>query len=488
MTEKAKIKANLANMLTYIGQLYRNPRDALKEYVSNDIDRYVELRNQGQALNGKCRVQLLLNPHTVIIRSHSQAGQDKTGLKNMMERVADSMKIGMGVPQIGRLAIGIFAFNQFASKVTFLSKPSVDQPTWKLTLVRNSDEYELEESLKRERLSEPGMDVIISGLFFDPTRLRSSLSPNLLSKYLSEWYDFYIREGTLDLRIVAKGQEYEVEPLTIDLPEVGVAFRMVLLKGNQSNVIKTKLWFDPSGTARVAIRNAGVPIVEDMRRLDEIKLGFQQTVYASGFLSGVIDTDFLKPLPARTGFEINEDFKNMLDWFEQIEPSLKSEVDEHRLELELKHLENIKDKAKKIAMEILDLEPFQQLELLGGMKRSRQAATVHGVHKGGKETGAKSIKEGDKSSKQSLTFQYVEQPLSDKWTHSQFDRVHGKLILNTLNPNYEVAISKGQKVLTKYATLLIGKETIGCNDHTRGADYYLEKLLAYTFAVESKIC
>ncbi len=486
MPEKRKIKANLPNLLTYIGQLYRNPRDAVKEYVSNAVDRYIELRSQGHVQNGQCHIQLILTSHSVIIRSHSQAGQDRQGLRTMMQNVADSMKINLGVPQIGRLAIGIFAFNQFASRAELLSKADKDGPTWKLTLMRNSDEYELEESLKREALPEPGMDVRISGLLFDPTRVRSSLSPPLICRYLAEWYDFYIREGMLDIVVIAKGQQHPVLPPEIDLPPVGQQFSHVLLKGDPNRGIATRLWFEPSGTGHVALRNSGLPIVEDMRRLDEVKLGFQHTVYASGFLSGVIDIDFLRPLPARTGFEMDDNFNAILDWLDEIEPSLKREIEEYRLESEIKQLEGIKDKAKQMAMEILNLEPFQQLELLGGRKRQRRKNTEQKVvHAKGKETGKRSGEGGNKPASQGLRFLFKEEPLADKWVHSHFDAVRGQLICNTANPNYK--IMKSEKAKLRYSTLLIGKETIGYNDKTKQTDYYLEKLLAYLFAVEAKL-
>ena len=77
MAEKGKIKANLSNLLTYIGQLYRNPKDAVKEYLSNCIDAWLEARASGQ-VNGYCDVSIHLTPGRVMVQSHSQPGKDRS--------------------------------------------------------------------------------------------------------------------------------------------------------------------------------------------------------------------------------------------------------------------------------------------------------------------------------------------------------------------------------------------------------------------------
>ncbi len=485
MAEKGKIKANLGNLLGYIGQLYRNPRDALKEYVSNVIDRWVETRALGKH-DGNCNVSILLTQHKVVIKSHSQPGQDRKGLKKMMEQVAESIKPTLGVPQIGRLAIGIFAFNQIGTKAVFYSKWQHGEPTWKLTLEKSSDGYEIEETPKHEALESAGMDVVITGLAQDPTRPRAALNPQFLSKYLAEWFDYYLREGTLELTIATKEQTWKVEPPPIRLPAVAEGFKDICVKGDLSKPLRCNFWFDPSNQGRIALRHQGVVIIEDMRRIDELHAGFGETIYASGNLRGVIDADFLNPLPARTGFEMNADWMVFMSWLETMEPSIRKEVEEHQLEQEIQRIEAVKDEAKRLAEEILEQEPFQQLELLGGMRRRRSKKQMQKTNPPGKETGTRVKKKtGDKRSLTGLRFNFMEVPLDDIWRHSIFET--GLLKVNTRNPNYIQWVAKGiKKRAIQYIALLVGKETVAFNDKTGSADYYLEKLLAFSLALESK--
>ncbi len=486
MSEKGKIKANLANLLTYIGQLYRNPKDAVKEYLSNCIDAWLEARMSGQ-VNGYCDVSIHLTPGRVKLQSHSQPGKDRKGLKEMMTRVAESAKPMLGVPQIGRLAIGIFAFNQIGTKAIFYSKRGAGEPTWKLTLTKNSDEYQIEQAPKRESLETPGLDVVISGLSHDPTRPRAALTPGALVKYLAEWFDYYLREGTLRLSIQARDQVWKAEPPPVRLPPVAQAFKEFDIKGDLSKHIQCALWFDPSSQGRIAVCHTKIPIIEDMRRIEELHPGFGETVYASGYLRGIINVDFLTPLSGRTGFEMDASWWAFISWLETVEPSIRAEVEDHRLEGEIERIEAIKDDAKRLAEELLETEPFQQLELLGGMRRKRGKKKVMQTNPRGKETG-KRVKEktGDRRDPSGLRFSFKEVPLDDVWRHSIFEA--GQLKVNTRNPNYIQCVVKGTKRrATRYIALLIGKETTACNDKTGDADYYLEKLLAFSLILESKM-
>lgn len=478
MAERGKIKANLGNLLMYIGQLYRNPKDALKEYLSNVIDRWAETRASGE-VNGTCIVSILLSRERVLVKSRSQPGQDRKGLKVMMEQVAVSMKPALGVPQIGRLAIGIFAFNQIGTKATFYSKAREREPTWKLSLRKGSDEFEIEEAPKREALPKPGMDVVISGV--TPTRPRAALSPEPLSKYLAEYFEYYLREGSLEITIEAKGRIWKVEPPPIKLPPVAEGFRSVFIKGDPVKPLRCAFWFDPSTQGRIAVRHEHVVVIDDIRRIEQLCPGFAETIYASGQLRGIIDADFLKPLPARAGFEVDAGWVSFISWLEEVEPSIKKEIQQYQFEQEIQRIEAIRDEAKKLAENILDSEPFQQLEFLAGMRRKRAEPTQHRTSPRGERTGTRSTKTGDKRDPAGLRFSFKEVPLDDVWRHSTFEA--GVLKVNTRNPNYIEWVIKGPKSRAiRYSALLIGKETISFNDKTGAADYYLEKLLAFSLA------
>jgi len=97
--------------------------------------------------------------------------------------------------------------------------------------------------------------------------------------------------------------------------------------------------------------------------------GLEESIYASGYVKGFIDADFLKPLPARTGFEENEDWLSLLDELDQLRSSIEAEVEYHKQEEAEKKLTEIQKKAIELAREILNTEQFKDLELLEGLGR-----------------------------------------------------------------------------------------------------------------------
>lgn len=148
MAKKGKIRGNWGVLLTIIGQLYRTPADALKEYVSNALDEWVKAKDRGE-IQEPCKVTYMLEKSKVTI-DYNSPGMDEDEFKAALSRVADSVKPGLAIRQIGRLGIGIFAFNQIGNTCTFYSKKSKGTPTIKVTLKSNSEEYETETARKRE--------------------------------------------------------------------------------------------------------------------------------------------------------------------------------------------------------------------------------------------------------------------------------------------------------------------------------------------------
>jgi hypothetical protein len=49
MAQRILIQLHVANALQWLGTLYRNPADALKEHVSNAIDEHLKARLLGTA-------------------------------------------------------------------------------------------------------------------------------------------------------------------------------------------------------------------------------------------------------------------------------------------------------------------------------------------------------------------------------------------------------------------------------------------------------
>jgi hypothetical protein len=477
---KKKIRGNMANILTYLGSLYRNPADAIKEYISNAVDEWRKARDRGE-MEGPCEVIYSLEKGKISI-DYNAPGMDEKEFEAALDKVADSVKPGLTIPQIGELGIGIFAFNQVGNSCTFYSKKAKGMPTIKVILKKQSDEAEIEAATKRESRAEPGMTIVISGLQHDPTRLRGPLGAERLQRIFAEKFDPYLREGNLKITINCNSKTYEVEPLEISLPQCCEAFREWHLSSDWQKTFNCQFWFDASGKSKVSIRHTGVPVVEDLKSIQAY--GLEESVYANGYLKGYIDADFLKPLPARTGFEENQDWIQFLGELDKIRPSIGDEVEDLRIGEEEKKLTEVQKKAIELAREILDQDQFKDLELLGGLRKPRGPIIHPGeTHPTGTSTGTRSTTSGTYPGGMRITYEetYFEDEPS---LHSRF--LGGKIQINNLHPDYKRETKGPDEAKLAYATLMIGKETIAYNDKTKGADDFLEKLLSFLFQVRAK--
>lgn len=361
---KVKIKLHTANALKWLGSLYRSPADAIKEHVSNAVDEHYKAKEIGKALP-VCKVVYSLEKDRVIIEY--PYGMSENEFRDALQRVADSAKKSLDFKQIGQLGIGIFSFLQIGKKCTFYSKKDKDTETLKVILREGSDEAEFDTARKRERLEDPGIKIIISDLLFDPMKPRGPLSAVRLQKVFAEKFDPFLKDGSLEIIICSEGKFYSVKPLEIELPRVGKDYKGWPLARDRTKRFSLELYFDPSGKGIVSIRHMGVTIVDDIKTLSAY--GLEDSVYSRGYIKGYIDADFLKPLPARTGFEENEDWISLLDELDKLCPSIEGEVEDLKQQEVEKKLTEIQKKAIELARDILDTEEFDDLEFLEGLGR-----------------------------------------------------------------------------------------------------------------------
>ena len=473
-----RIEANLGNLLAYIGSLYRNPAEAAKEYISNAIDTW---KKAGGDVSRPCHVVFQLSRSRIVV-DYDAPGMTQDEFKAALRRVADSIK--KGEPSaIGELGIGLFAFSQFANCATFFSKKDKHGPTLKVVLRKGSAEAEIETAMKRETRPETGMTIVFTGLLVsDPLRRRGPLSAEVLQRFFSEKFDPYLREGALQISGAANGERLEVQPLNLDLPKVGEAFGQVHLTGEWQKSFACQFWFDPSGNGRVLIRHKGLAIVEDLKDLQAH--GLEESILASGFVRGDINADFLKPLPARAGFELNRDWILFLKELERICPSIEAEVEQLRAEVERKSLTIIHKQAIEMAKSILGQETFKDLALLGGLvKKGAPKKPTGKASKKGRQTGERSREPGAKRGP-GLRISFWELPFEQGPSlHSRF--ISGTVQANTLNADYLREMRGTPKDQLAYCTLMIGKETLTYNN--KEADRVLEKLLSYLFQIKSKV-
>jgi Histidine kinase-, DNA gyrase B-, and HSP90-like ATPase len=360
MAQRIPIRLHVGNALQWLGTLYRNPADALKEHVSNAIDEHVKAKLDGSA-HERCDVLFTLDRRHVTVEY--PYGMSRTELETALQRVADSAKRAGSARTIGRLGIGIFSFQQIGRRCTFYTRKTIAAETLRMVLKEGSDEATVETALAREALSRPGLRVVISELKFDPTRSRGPLASDTLRRYLAEKFDAYLREGWLTIEIRTGIARFAVTPSRIRLPRLLADVRELALPHAADKKVRLELYFDPSGRGRVAIRHHGVTVVENLSALSAY--GLEESAWALGFVSGVLDADFLSPLPARSGFDENDDWVAVLDLLDRYLPTLEAELGGHLAAYRSEQAAAIGERALRLARDILDLDEFRDLALPG---------------------------------------------------------------------------------------------------------------------------
>ncbi len=126
MSRQVAIQLNVGAALRWLGTVYRNPADAIKEHVSNAIDEHLKAQRHGRPAQ-YCDVVFTLEKRAVSI--DYPYGMDRHEFEAALRRVADSAKKASDVGQIGRLGIGIFSFQQIGRKCIFLSKKTPEAET-----------------------------------------------------------------------------------------------------------------------------------------------------------------------------------------------------------------------------------------------------------------------------------------------------------------------------------------------------------------------
>jgi hypothetical protein len=492
MAQAIPIKLHVSNALRLMGQLYRSPADALKEYVSNAVDRWHELRamNRGPAV---CEVEVDVRKASVSVLCNTP-GMSELEFRTALGRVADSQKKGAEIAQIGRLGIGLWGFLQVGTACTLYSRDAND--TLRVRLREGQDHGEIDRAPRHESLDGPGFRVMISGLRFDPTRSRSPLAPDKLQKLIAEKFEKFLRDGALVITLrYPKMAPVVVRAPEIALPRIGANYRDWWLPGKRPREIHVDLWFDPSGRGKVGIRHAGVVVVESLAEVGAY--GLETSIFGSGSVTGTVDADFLTPLPARTMFEENDDWFDLMTELDRLRPSVEAEVDELRREDLDRRCTAVHQSALQIARDILDLPDFRDLALPGGMAKrgARNPTDAHADSNDLEEADASKPREegpagdpprgcGEVPDAGGSRINVVEIPFSDgKRTHSRF--VGGVVQVNTLNPHYAREMTGAEENRITYVTQLIGKEVLAYNGGEDLADA-LDRYLSFLFEMKGQ--
>ena len=476
------VEINAAKALITLGSMYRNAADAIKEYVSNALDEWAKVRQEGGA-GGQCKVYFTLSKNSITI-DYNAPGMDEAGFEDALKHVVDSRKEGLDIPQIGRLGIGLWAFNQVGDRATFYSKRSLDTPTIKVVLTRNSSEAEFFDPDPGEEREIPGMTIEITGLFQDPTRRYGPVSQARLKHVMADRFDVYLRTGQLKITIRCGKVESEVEPVKLDLPEIGIKFRELSLATDRSKVFSTRFWFDPSGNGRVAIRHTGVVVIDDLQAMTEYPVS--NSMLTSGYVKGFVDAEFLKPLPARAQFFEDRNLASLLKSLASLGPELEKEISGFQAEAETERVQGLFRRATRVAQEIFSQEEFLDVELIEGLNRLRPRR--NGGDTKSRTTAAGNGRNGRDKNPRPRIFNYVLRRTAfkgDMRRRSRFSQ--GTVEINTNSPDFIKLSGVPRANQVAYVAMLLGKEIIAYNDTSGVSNEALDKLAAYGTQVLTKV-
>ena len=492
MEKIVDVELNKANALITLGSMYRSAADAIKEYVSNALDEWAMARSKGDTCQ-QCQVTFALEKKSITI-DYNAPGMDADSFETALHHVVDSSKRDSSVPQIGRLGIGLWAFNQVGTQATFLSKRSPDSPTIKVVLSRDSAEARFLTPEPSEELSAPGMTITISGLFQDPTRRYGPLSQARLKHVLADRFDTYLRTGQLKINVKSGSNDTEVTPVQLDLPEIGTRFQQAHIPNEPDKTFTTRFWFDPSGQGRVSMRHTGVVVIEDIRELFDFELS--GSILISGLVKGYIDADFLSPLPARGQFLEDDNLAKLLDALKTMGEELDTEVTGFRDEAETERLQALFRRATKVAREILSQEEFMDLELIDGLRRISKANgdshTANGVETNGHESNGHETNGHHKNGENGRRARHTRRPIirrsdfgGDVRHRSRFN--DGAIEINVNSPDFLALSRVPRSHQVAYVAMLLGKEIIAYNDSSRASEEALDKMAAYGTRVLSNV-
>lgn len=486
------VELNKANALITLGSMYRSAADAIKEYVSNALDEWAMARSRG-ATEQQCQVTFTLEKKTITIE-YNAPGMDADSFETALRHVVDSAKRDSAVPQIGRLGIGLWAFNQVGTRATFLSKRSTDSPTIKVVLSRDSAEARFLPPNPSEELDAPGMTIAITGLFQDPTKRYGPLSQARLKHVFADRFDTYLRTDQLKITIKSGGSETEVAPVQLDLPEIGSRFQECQVEGEPDKSFSTRFWFDPSGQGRVSMRHTGVVVVEDMRELFDFELS--GSILISGLVKGYVNADFLSPLPARGQFLEDGNLAKLLDALKAIGEELDTEVTGFRDEAETERLQALFRRATRVAREIFSQDEFMDLELIDGLRRISRANGDTQSANGAEANGHQANGHDTNGHRQNGTNgRYTSGSRRPIIRRSDFggDVRHrsrlndGAIEINTNSPDFLALSRVPRSHQVAYVAMLLGKEIIAYNDSSRASEEALDKMAAYGTRVLSNV-
>jgi len=467
MTNAHKIRGTFPDqerVYQLLGQLYKDPRDAINEFVSNSADEYT-LAN---ITNGIIRITLVRSGRSpyVVMSDHGR-GMSKTKLEQIAKSLAVSEK-ALDARTIGEKGIGIIGFQAVAESCDIVSRAEKEEDTWCLSLTAGSLDFPLQLENKRRR-DIAGSDVFLYGITKENWRLFTTVR---LRDYFKERRRAALLRGEYRLQIVEGKNAVWVQPDQY----TGIPFH-VMKKRTPYGDVEFNLYLGRSSGKRnkriALVGKGGTTIVEDITAIPE----FTRFPWTSDKVEGSITFTPLEPTSGRTAVvRDRKKFPAFVQVMKSVEPALAQEIkkvtSQLDQELEAKIISALRKAFRKVMREMAAADsPFKTpIPSPNGQTGPGTPTPTSGDIPGGtkrkktrrKRTGA-TLPAIDPQSpgqtRQKMTKLPALYPDDLGHLRSRFDEGLGVIYFNDLHPDY-IAVQTDPNAKAHYLMTLVGKEYV----------------------------
>ena len=339
--EKVRLRiGNLAKAVLVTGQVYRDPKDALNEFVSNAADEYAQSGQRG------ARIRIVLRrkgKRPVVAIDDLGRGMNPDRLREIARNLFESAKSG-DERTLGEKAIGLLGFQQLAGRCEIVSRAVGENQTYTLRLERGRAVGLLEPERRRAR-PESGTTVYLSDL--DPEVLRV-LTQRKVVDYLRRRRGTALARGDYTIEVV-EGRRSEL--VTPEEPE-GIR---VAIPAHQTlwGRIEFGLYVAPRDERkrRVAVvGRAGTTILDDLSELDP----FSNPPWSSDQISGHVVFDGLQQASGRRGVLFDSAFGIFVDALRAVEPTVTKALERVNRDVDARQADRLADTIQRIFKRVLD--------------------------------------------------------------------------------------------------------------------------------------
>jgi len=419
MIEEGKLSiGDLQYVIQLLGEVYRDSRDALAEFITN----------AGDANATKIYVFLHKRAREPYIRvSDNGDGMTKNILKYVAENIGNSLK-RYDPKSVGEKGIGILGFQKIAERCDIVSKGNASKETFCLSLKAGTLNYRIQEE-KEHALQIRGTDVYLYGVSADTWRL---FTRDKLANYFKFKFRPDLSSGAYSLVIVEGKETTPVRPEAYK----GEPFYTTMVRTNYGN-ISLSLYILPTGKSYpvgIYCKNKKVLNITDLPE-------FACEPWTLGKVQGEITADFLKPDTTRVGFICDrKHFPAWVNAVKNIEKQLVAEI-EH-LSKSYNAVQNRK-LYKKLKLAFQKAIDELNLEWIKRRKTSKVLAPTPSTtrSKGGKSTGIR-IKKRKRRRTRAFDFSWEEEDFSrnpdlNPEFRSHLDPKLRRIIANNTHPDYQ---------------------------------------------------